>query len=485
MNEAFPIGLALAYTAFVLLWLAVLARAVLRPHREPASRIAWIAVIAALPGLGMLLYLLLGETNIGRKRVARAREIMRNLPPAAPASFETDPRNQPSFSDRHVPLFRLGESVNGFRPVGGNSAELMADSNSGIDAMVADMDAATDHIHLIFYIWLEDNNGLKVAAALKRAAARGVACRAMADGLGSRAMIRSTHWKDMSAAGVHVAIALPLTNPLLRPFQGRIDLRNHRKIVVIDDRITYCGSQNCADPEFRVKPKFAPWVDILVRFEGPIARQNQHVFVGDWMTDVNEDIRQILEAPVAPGQAGFPAQVIATGPTVRNSAMPEVFTSLMHTARKRLLITTPYFVPNESMQAALCAAARRGVDTVIIFPARNDSWQVAAASRSYYRELVAAGVQVHEYVGGLLHTKTMTVDDDIALIGSANMDRRSFDLNYENNILLCDPELTFAVRGRQDQYLASSNPVTLGDIDAWSVTRRFWNNLMGMLGPVL
>jgi len=485
VNEAFPIGIALAYIAFVLVWLAVLARAVLRPHREPASRIAWIAVIAALPGLGMLLYLLLGETNIGRKRVARARAVLRSLPPALPASFGTDPRNQPSFSDRHMPLFRLGESVNGFRPVGGNCAELMADSNSGIDAMVADMDAATDHIHLIFYIWLEDNNGLKVVEALKRAAARGVACRAMADGLGSRAMIRSRHWKDMSAAGVHVAVALPITNPLLRPFQGRIDLRNHRKIVVIDDWITYCGSQNCADPEIRVKPKFAPWVDLLVRFEGPIARQNQHVFMGDWMTDVNEDARQILEAPIAPGRSGFPAQVIATGPTVRNSAMPEVFTSLMHAARKKLLITTPYFVPNESMQAALCAAARRGVDTTIIFPARNDSWQVAAASRSYYYELVAAGVRIHEYAGGLLHTKTMTVDDDIALIGSANMDRRSFDLNYENNILFCDPELTSAVRGRQEQYLASSNPVAPGDIEAWPVTRRFWNNLMGMLGPVL
>jgi cardiolipin synthase len=137
------------------------------------------------------------------------------------------------------------------------------------------------------------------------------------------------------------------------------------------------------------------------------------------------------------------------------------------------------------MQAALCAAARRGVDTTIIFPARNDSWQVAAASRSYYSELVAAGVQIHEYAGGLLHTKTMTVDDDIALIGSANMDRRSFDLNYENNILFCDLELTAAVRGRQEQYLASSSPVVPGDIEAWPVTRRFWNNLMGMLGPVL
>jgi cardiolipin synthase len=475
----------LAYALLMFVWLAVLARAVLRPHREPASRVAWVAVIAALPGLGMLIYLLLGETNIGRKRVARNREVLASLPPATPASFENDPRHQASFPERCAPLFRLGQSINGFAPVGGNSAELLVDSNSAIDAMVTDMDAAKEHIHLIFYIWLADNNGLKVVEALKRAAARGVACRAMADGLGSRAMIRSRHWKEMRDAGVRPGVALPIGNLLLRPFRNRIDLRNHRKIVVIDNRITYCGSQNCADPEFRLKPRFAPWVDALVRFEGPVARQNQHVFVSDWMTSVDEDIRSVLEAPILAGDAGFPAQVIATGPTVRNSAMPETFETLMHTARKKLMITTPYYVPNESMQGALCAAAHRGVETTIIFPARNDSWQVAAASRSYYLELVKAGVNIFEFTGGLLHTKTLTVDDDITLVGSANMDRRSFDLNYENNILLCDAELTAAVRCRQEHYLAASNPVSLDEIEAWSVQRRFWNNLLGMLGPVL
>ena len=198
-----------------------------------------------------------------------------------------------------------------------------------------------------------------------------------------------------------------------------------------------------------------------------------------------EDIRSLLEAPIIAGDEGFPAQVIATGPTMRHSAMPETFETLMLAARNKLVITTPYYVPDESMQGALCAAAHRGVETTIIFPARNDSWQVAAASHSYYRELVRAGVKIHEYVGGLLHTKSMTVDDDITLIGSANMDRRSFDLNYENNILFCDEALTLAVRGRQEQYLASSNPVTLDEIEAWSILRRFWNNLLGMLGPVL
>jgi cardiolipin synthase len=178
-------------------------------------------------------------------------------------------------------------------------------------------------------------------------------------------------------------------------------------------------------------------------------------------------------------------QVIATGPTVRNSAMPETFETMMHAARRKLVITTPYFVPKESMQAALCAAAHRGVDTTIIFPARNDSWQVAATSRSYYQELLEAGVRIHEYNGGLLHAKSMTLDDDITLIGSANMDRRSFDLNYENNILFHDKALTADMLERQEAYLATSREIKLAEVEAWSMGRRLWNNAVGMMSPLL
>jgi cardiolipin synthase len=247
------------YAGLAVIELLVIARVLLRPHRDPASRIAWVVVIAVVPVVGIFAYLLFGETNIGRKRVARARKVLVGIPPPAVASKGDEAHLRPEFPERVAPLFRLGETINGFSPVGGNAAYLTADSNAAIDAMVADMDAAEDHIHLTFYIWLADNNGLKVVEALKRAAARGVACRAMADGLGSRALIASTHWKDMREAGVKMGVALRIGNPLLRPFHGRIDLRNHRKIVVIDDRITYCGSQNCADPEFRVKPKYAPF----------------------------------------------------------------------------------------------------------------------------------------------------------------------------------------------------------------------------------
>jgi cardiolipin synthase len=351
--------------------------------------------------------------------------------------------------------------------------------------MVADIDSATDHVHLLFYIWLPDHNGCKMVEALKRAAARGVHCRAMADDLGSRTMIRSQHWSDMREAGVKLATALPIGNPLLRVLRGRVDLRNHRKILVIDGRVTYCGSQNCADPEFLVKAKYAPWVDAVMRFEGKIAQQNQFLFASDWMAYAEEDLSDLLRRPPDATQGELPAQVIGTGPTVRFSAMPEMFESLFHAARHELVISTPYFVPDESIRGALCSAAYRGVETTIIFPARNDSWIVAGASRSYYADLLEAGVQIFEFVGGLLHTKSLTLDGELSLIGSANMDRRSFDLNYENNILFYDRALTGELRRRQQEYIASSNPVTAEVVDSWSLRTRLWNNTLATLGPIL
>ena len=469
----------------VLVLIAVIVRVLLRPHREPASRIAWIVVILSLPVVGVLAYLLLGETNIGRRRVARMREVISRLPDVADANGADAMNLQVDVPTHYAQLFQAGKTVNGFDPIGGNRAQLMQDSNATITSMVADIDAAKEHVHLTFYIWLTDNNGCKVVDALKRAAARGVSCRAMADGLGSRSMINSPYWQSMREAGVHLGVALPIGNPLLRPLRGRIDLRNHRKIVVIDNLITYCGSQNCADPEFRVKAKYAPWVDAMMRFEGPIARQNQYLFASDWESETGEDISFLLRQPMPSTQPGLPAQVVGTGPTVRYSAMPEMFETLMYAARRELVVTTPYYVPDESMQAALCASARRGIDTTIVFPARNDSWIVAAASRSYYSDLLAAGVRIFEYEGGLLHTKSLTLDGEVTLIGSANMDRRSFELNYENNILFYDQALTAEMRQRQDSYIAQSSLVTREMVEGWSWRHRLWNNTIAMLGPVL
>lgn len=469
----------------ILVQVVLIVRVLLRPHRDPPSRFAWIIMIAALPFAGAAAYLLLGETNIGRKRVERMKVVLSALPGTDRTPGRDAPALRPEIPQHIQPLFSAGRSVNGFEPVGSNRAQLTADADAAIDAMVADIESATDHVHLLTYIWLPDNNGTKMVEALKRAAARGVTCRAMVDDIGSRSLIRSGLWTDMGEAGIKLARALPVGNPLLRIFEGRIDIRNHRKILVIDNRVTYCGSQNCADPAFLPKAKYAPWVDLVVRFDGPITRQNQCLFAADWMAYADEDLTGLLRAPMAASEPGFAAQVVASGPTERYSAMPEMFETLIYRTQRELFITTPYFVPVESMQSALCAAANRGVDTTVVFPARNDDFAVAAASRSYYRDLLAAGVKIHEYEAGLLHTKSLTMDGEITLIGSANMDRRSFDLNYENNILLYDQDVTAQVRDRQESYLADCRRVTAEDVAAWPLRRQLWNNTLAIIGLVL
>jgi Phosphatidylserine/phosphatidylglycerophosphate/cardiolipin synthases and related enzymes len=466
---------------FHLLIIVVLSvRVLLRPRRDPASRIAWILFIAALPYVGALAYLMLGEVRpyrlAGQPGAPGRLTAAGSLPHIQRAAEPTGA----------LPAFSLGSSISGFPPVGGNSAQVLKDSNATIDALVADIDAATEHVHLLFYIWLADRNGSKVVDAVVRAAQRGVTCRVIVDDLGSRDFIRSPHWSAMAQAGVKLGRAQPIGNILVRILKGRVDVRNHRKIVVIDDSITYCGSQNCADPEFAVKAKYAPWVDLVLRFEGPVARQNQTLFLEDWYLCSQENCEELLQRPMhGPVDSGLVAQVIGTGPENHYSAMPELFATLMFSARRELVITTPYYVPDAAMQAALCACARRGIPTMIVLPARNDSAFVAAASRSYYSELLDAGVRIHEYIGGLLHAKTLTVDGETTLIGSANMDRRSFELNFENNILFHDLQLTRAVRQRQEDYIAQSKEVRRADVDAWSGWYRLRNNVMAMLSPIL
>ncbi|MDF0601169.1 cardiolipin synthase [Psychromarinibacter sp. C21-152] len=462
---------------------AFILRALLRPHRDPASRVAWVLVLLVVPVAGIVGYVLFGEANVSKGRAQRYHRLER--------LFAASNREMPGqdcmdrIAPRHRHLFRAGRSVNGFDPVDGNTAQLLTETDGAVDAIVADMDAATDHVHLLCYIWLNDTNGQKVAEAAKRAARRGVTVRALADNLGSRRMIRSAHWAEMEAAGVRLARAMPLVNPFLHPFRGRIDLRNHRKIVVIDDRITYSGSQNFADAEFRIKARYAPWVDVMVRFTGPVARQNQYLFAQDWMAHVDEDLRPMFPPKSAETSGGVIAQAIGTGPTVRASAMPEMFGVLIHAAREELVLSTPYYVPTEAMQDALCAAAHRGVDTRIVFPAHNDSWLVAAASRSYYQDLLAAGVRIYEFPDGLLHAKTLTLDREVAMIGSANLDRRSFELNFENNILLQDADLTASLRARQQDWLEASDEVLDRDVAEWSLARQLWNNSVAMLGPLV
>ena len=470
----------------------VMARAITRAERTPASRVAWVAAIALLPLAGLIAYVFLGETSIGRGRVRRLRETLERMP--KPPSVEP----APAIDARFLPLFELAASINGLPALAGNHITLLGDADSppdqptldsdfAIDALVKDIAAAREHVHLSFYIWLDDDNGGKVADALCAAAQRGVQCRAMVDALGSRAFVHSPRWRQLRDTGVHVLATLDDIPRLGHLAVGRLDLRNHRKIVVIDNRIAYCGSQNCADPAFRVAPEFAPWIDILLRCEGPIARQAQYIFLSAWIAETGEALDALpssipMPAPFAPGVT---AQMFGTGPTTQGNAMSDMFVAAIYAAREELVITTPYFVPDEAIIRALCAAPRRGVKTTLVVPKRNNSFLVASACRSIYDDLLASGVALFEYPLGLLHTKSLTIDGEVALVGSANIDRRSLQLNFENNLLVADAATARVIRQRQQGYLSVSTPVHIDAVRAWPFHQRLLQDAIGMMAPLL
>ena len=468
----------------VVLVLVFTIRILLRDDLSPPARLAWFVVLNVLPYIGSVIYFLFGEIDIGKRAQRRHDEIFVELKTQG-AAFMGLPSHTERLIERiYRPAFQYAGSINGFHPVDGNSAQLMEDSHSTLRSMLADIDAATDHVHVLYYIWLTDHTGTAVAEALVRAAQRGVTCRAMADGLGSRALIKSALWRKMKKAGVQVAVALPFNNLPRTLITSRLDLRNHRKITVIDSRITYCGSQNSADPEFLVKEKYGPWIDIMLRFTGPVVAQNQLLFVSDWMQATGQSLACIpLQAQIVEG--GFAAQVMGVGPTERRGATPQLFSNLFACAEHSLTLTTPYFVPDATVLEGLCAAAHRGVKVTLVYPKVNDSWIVAAASRSYYHKLLDAGCLIYEHREGLLHSKTLTVDGKVSLIGSSNLDLRSFDLNYENNILLQDEATTQAITARQQSYIEQADAVELSAVLAWPYHRRVWHNVIATIGPVL
>jgi cardiolipin synthase len=479
LNDLTIVGILL-----VLLHLVFIVRAMVRPEREPASRVAWLLVLLLAPIVGVIAYLMLGETNVGVARRKAEREAMARLPAAGSigAPFTSD--NSDTSATPASPLFALAGSIDGYRATEGNAVSMPADSDAVMDGIVADIDAATQQVHCAIYIWLDDNNGTKLMEALKRAAQRGVTCRVMADAFGSRALRRSPHWQAMRDAGINLVASLRINTRWIIPIGSRVDLRDHRKIIAIDGRLTWCGSQNAADAAFRVKPKFAPWVDTMARFVGPVAAQMDHLFASSWTAETGEDLTLLPACQPQPAGSAR-AIVVGTGPTARHHAMSEIFVALIYSARRELIITTPYFVPDDAMMDALRACARRGVPTTMILPKRNDSQFVGLTSRSHYASLLGAGVRILEFRPGLLHAKTMTVDGEHGMIGSANMDLRSFDLNYENNILFEDRAFAEILRDRQLHFATQADEVKLEQVRQWSVWDRFWANAAAMLSPLL
>ena len=459
-----------------------MARALLRPGLTPSARLAWVTIILALPGVGLVAYFLFGEIRMVRAQRERIREIRNHLNTAQIA--RGGPRAQiggPAF-----PAFAAGEATSQFPPVAGNRLTLLPEGDAMMDDMIAAIDAARDHVHVLFYIWLPDQTGTRMAQALCAAARRGVTCRVLVDDHGARRLIRSSLWRQMGAAGVALDRAAPLGNPVVSLLFGRIDLRNHRKIVVVDNRLSWVGSRNCADAAFAIKRRFAPWVDILVRLEGPVVRQQQGVFVHDWMTHHAEDLGALLSGPMADNPPGaVVAQVISSGPDDVLTTPSDALCAMIYAATERLTMTTPYYVPDQSLHVAICSAAERGVAVDLVLPARNDSAIVGAASESLMPELLHAGVRVHLFAPGLIHSKIVTVDGQFAMLGTANLDHRSFDLNYENSLLLVCPDFTAELDARQKSYIRRATPMDRATVAAWPLWRRLRNNVIALASPLL
>jgi cardiolipin synthase len=465
--------------ASCVLHLAFIVRAILRPAREPISKLAWVMVMFVFPFLGILAYLLMGEVNLGTVRLAKIQEVKTALP--KPASLMNAVTLHSSFET----AFRTASAVNGLPHMSVTSAQLQENSNAAITAMIADIAKATETVHVAFYIWLTDTNGTRIASALIGAVARGVTVRAMADAIGSKELIRSPLWIEMAKYGVKLKVMLPMPTGFLQRLFVRIDLRNHRKLAIIDSAITYIGSQNMADPEFLPKRQFGPWYDVMVRLSGPVALHQQYLFAADWMTEDGDDISSAIIEKNALLTAGSLAQVFGTGPSMPVGSMSDNFAATLHAAQETVFITTPYFAPDSSLSQAIISTARRGVAVTIVLPKRNDNFFVGAIARSYYQEMLSAGIDIYEFPLGLLHSKTLVVDGKLSLFGSANMDRRSLDLNFENNILVFDEALASSLRLRQDEYISASTSITLADIKSYSLLKKIFYNICSMLSPVL
>jgi len=453
---------------------------------RPTPALTWLLVAALVPWVGPLLYWFFGRPWLSEGRRIRMREMTAEIHwlivNRYPVSRDDVLAMTAGLEEGDRGLSRLGESIGGMPPVGGNDLRLFHESKDLFAAMVADIEAARSTVHFLTYIVLDDEGGMPVMEAMMRAAGRGVPVRFLVDALGSRPFLRGETCRRLRASGVQVVEALP--GGVIRSLFTRIDLRNHRKIAVIDGEIGYVGSHNLADKSFRIKPKFAPWVDATVRMHGPVVSELQRVFVEDWYLETGESHLDTIRL-FGPSPEPTVAQVIPTGPLKPDCSAPDLVVTLLGLARDEIVLTTPYFVPDAPTISALSVAARRGVQVRLVVPARNDSALVAHAARAFYAPLLEAGVEIFEFHGGLLHAKTITVDTRVAFVSSANLDRRSFELNEEVSLLLYDGAATRQVRDLQDRYLERSTPV---DAAAWTrrgLPSRLVDNAAALLSAVL
>src|SRR5574338_1630479 len=472
--------LSLAAAFHVLIVIAVTLR-VISQRLYPGTALAWLMLVAFVPYGGLVLYVLFGERPLGRTRTERIRRL---YPPDRPwlgTLAAHAAAGAEAFTPRQQDLASLATQALAAPALGGARLTLLDGAPAILEALARDIAGARASCHLEFYIWNAGGLADRVAEALEAAARRGVDCRLLLDAVGSGLFLRGPWPGRLRASGVQVKTALPVG--LLRAAFVRMDLRLHRKIAVIDGQVAYTGSLNLVDPRhFKQDAGVGEWVDAMARVEGPPVQALDSVFQRDWVAEGGEPAGQSGPA----GRVGAAVlHVVPSGPDFAQDNLRRLLLAALYDARREVVITTPYFVPDEAVVLALESAAQRGVAVTLIVPARVDSRMVRHASRSYFDDLMAMGVRIRQFEGGLLHTKSLTVDGEVTLFGTSNLDIRSLRLNFEVTLIAYDAPFTAAVRALQARYEADAPPLELAVWRQRSRMQRLADNSARLASPLL
>ncbi|WP_327017009.1 cardiolipin synthase [Cryobacterium sp. MP_3.1] len=444
----------------------VIAIIVVPRNRRPTSGMAWLLAIFLIPYFGFLLFLLIGYRTLPKRRVEMQAEINQFILDST-AGMERVQRDHP-WPGWLESVVALNRNLGAMPLVGDNRARLHGNYEETFAAMVADIDKARKYVHVEFYILSLDPTTTPFFDALENAVKRGVTVRVLMDHIQSmrKPGFKKTK-KRLTESGVQWQLMLPL-----QPFKGqwqRPDLRNHRKLVIVDGRVGFMGSQNVIDRTYNMKSNIRrglKWKDLMVRLEGPIVSGLNAIFITDWYSETNELLTRDIE-PVHPEDISdaIDCQVVPSGPGFEGENNLRLFLALLYYAQERIVITSPYFVPDESIMYAVTTAVQRGLHVELFVSEIGDQALVYHAQRSYYEELLRAGVKIYMYKAPyVLHAKHFTIDDDVAVIGSSNMDMRSFSLNFEVSLMVRGASFVQALRAVEDGYRADSRELTL---DEW------------------
>ena len=427
------------------LYVLVLAGWIVRQRREPVATLAWLLALAWLPVIGWAVYWWLGPQRIQRKKLKRLRARLAlaeaRLPPVGDASEDGQER--------------LIEATTGFAPTRAAAIDLLTGGERTYEALFAAIAEARHAVHLEYYIYEPDSVGTRLRDLLAERARAGVEVRLLLDGLGSR-RCSPRFLAPLREAGAEVAWFHPLKlgHLLWRP---TLNLRTHRKIAIIDGRTGFTGGVNISDTQSE-RASAAAFHDLHLRLEGDVVRALQLAFAEDWHYATGRKLADRAHWPTQPAGA-IRCQLVPSGPDNPLAPIHRLYVEALHNAKHRVWMMTPYFVPDAAVLLALSSAALSGLDVRLLLPRRNDSPLVRACARSFYPELLAAGVRVFEFQPRMLHGKALLVDDEIAIIGSANVDPRSFWLNFELSVLARDAGVAHALAERIAADLGQSKEV--------------------------